>query len=430
MNILSAIYRFLSGYAFAVLLIAFLFLLTLLGTLEQMDQSLFEVQKKYFESYFILEHIEPATSPLAKFVGGAIAFFATVMLAGRTRGVTRVVSIALVLTLVGVTMQRGMTVPLPGVALLLGLFFLNLVLGGIVRIRKRGATAGIIVAHVGILYLLVAGLVEWGSSTKGHMSLVEGEESHEYVSFFEWEILVFENGDTTEYVIPGDEFIGLGADGASRTFRHPRLPFQLAIDTVHKNSQVVSSEGSGDVPSAAGVQLRGLPQEKEAEGDVAGCYVTAWAAADRSDAKRGILWGRQRSPFTYSADGKLWLVHMQRRTWPVPFQILLEDFRKEEHPGTTMARSYESDVVMTDGGATEKITISMNNPLRHRGYTLFQSSYGETTNGRPYSQFSVVRNPADAWPLYACYVIAAGLLLHFVRKLLLFVRNASARNAA
>jgi hypothetical protein len=72
----------------------------------------------------------------------------------------------------------------------------------------------------------------------------------------------------------------------------------------------------------------------------------------------------------------------------------------------------------------------MNQPLRHEGFTLYQSSWGPS-NARPgdplFSTFSVVRNPADQWPLYSCLTIAAGLLLHFVRKLLGYLRSENRR---
>jgi hypothetical protein len=33
-----------------------------------------------------------------------------------------------------------------------------------------------------------------------------------------------------------------------------------------------------------------------------------------------------------------------------------------------------------------------------------------------------VRNPADQYPLYACIVIATGMILHFGRKLTRYIR--------
>ena len=65
----------------------------------------------------------------------------------------------------------------------------------------------------------------------------------------------------------------------------------------------------------------------------------------------------------------------------------------------------------------------MNEPLRHEGYTLYQSSWGKTKTGAVYSDFSVVRNPSDRIPRYACYVIGAGLLVHFGMKIGRHIQN-------
>jgi hypothetical protein len=76
------------------------------------------------------------------------------------------------------------------------------------------------------------------------------------------------------------------------------------------------------------------------------------------------------------------------------------------------------------------VRISMNQPLRDGGLVLYQASWGPS-NARPgdplFSTFAVVRNPADRLPLVACIVIAAGLLVHFGRKLALHLRAEASR---
>jgi hypothetical protein len=77
-------------------------------------------------------------------------------------------------------------------------------------------------------------------------------------------------------------------------------------------------------------------------------------------------------------------------------------------------------VSKVEGSVATRIHITMNEPLRHRGYTLYQSGYGPQRPDEPptpYSVFSVVRNPADRVPWFACGVIFLGMLVHFVMKL-------------
>jgi ABC-type transport system involved in cytochrome c biogenesis permease subunit len=60
----------------------------------------------------------------------------------------------------------------------------------------------------------------------------------------------------------------------------------------------------------------------------------------------------------------------------LPFRVTLLDFESQTYPGSRMPATYESRVRVDDAEqGTFEETISMNRPLHHRGYTLFQSSY-------------------------------------------------------
>ena len=79
-------------------------------------------------------------------------------------------------------------------------------------------------------------------------------------------------------------------------------------------------------------------------------------------------------------------------TVALPFEVTLLDFRSDHYPGTRMAATYQSLVRIEDPerGVFEHL-ISMNQPLHHRGYVFFQSSFVE---GRPMmSILSVARAP-------------------------------------
>jgi hypothetical protein len=168
-----------------------------------------------------------------------------------------------------------------------------------------------------------------------------------------------------------------------------------------------------------GFQLQPAPPEKEAERNVAGLVVALAAGGQRAE---GLLWGLQQQPLVLEAGGAAWALDLRKRRWELPFTITLDQFRHEMHPRTRMAALFESNVTkLEQGEPPERFLISMNEPLRHAGYTMYQASWGPANAGpgEPlFSTFAVVRNPADQFPLYACLVIAAGLLGHFGSKLL------------
>ncbi|MBU0719220.1 MAG: cytochrome c biogenesis protein ResB, partial [Planctomycetes bacterium] len=82
---------------------------------------------------------------------------------------------------------------------------------------------------------------------------------------------------------------------------------------------------------------------------------------------------------------------------PLGFTLELRKFRIGKYPGETRPRSFESHVTVTDPTtAREQSTvISMNNPSKFGGYSLFQSSYRRAGMGSPetLSILSVARDP-------------------------------------
>jgi hypothetical protein len=378
-RILQKAFDALSSYWLSITVLSFLLLLTVLGTLEQTRSSLYEVQARYFESVFVVHQIGPVP------------------------------------------------VPLPGVYLLLVLLVVNLVCGGIVRIRKDRTTWGVLVAHVGILAMMVGAAVEYSCSQKGHATIAEGDETAEFQSYYDWEIAVAEVGDpgpTTEFVVPGEKFMRL-APGATATFFAEALPFELDVRDVLANCAPRRDDGP------LGAALVPMPRDKEAERDAAGVSVTVRPKSG-APATPGLLWSRERLPMSVVVDGRRFTIGLSHRRWPMPFAVRLDDFRREMHPGMSMAKAFESDVTKLEDGVPEKVKISMNQPLRRRGYTLFQSGFIEPSaggGGKWWSTFSVVKNPADDVPLWSCIVITAGLLLHFSQKLVRHVRTQSWRRA-
>jgi cytochrome c biogenesis protein ResB len=329
-------------------------------------------------------------------------------------------------------------VPLPGVYLLLVVLSVNLVAGGILRIRKDLTTMGVLVAHTGVLVMFAGALIESTYSQKGHTTMAEGTDVAEFESYYDWEIAVAkaaETGPVTEFVIPGERFMGLAA-GELSVFNSPEIPFDVVVHDVLANCEPMPAAsarpmwGKDGRPLAVGLPVDGMAlvedvRNKEAEADTAGVYVTVRTASGALF--QGILWARERFPMSVDADGSRWTIGLSHRRWKLPFTVHLDQFHRELHPGTGMAKAFESDVTKIQNGVPQKVKISMNAPLRQDGCTLFQSGFMEPgtpgAGGRWWSIFSVVRNPADRVPLFACIVITVGLLLHFSQKLVRHVRT-------
>lgn len=372
-RVTKAVFAGLSSYLLAIILLLYMGLLTYKGTLDQAHMSLHAVQNRYFSSLFF-----------------EASFFGLVPLY------------------------------LPGAFLVLALLSVNLICGGLIRIRKRVASAGVIVVHIGILWMLSAGLVEYMFADRGYLTLYEQEQDDEFIDFYEWDMVVgelLEEGRIREHVIPGEQFKHL-SPGSKVTFRSQQLPFHLVVLRYFPNATPATSHGDVGV---RGFYLRPLPLEQKAENNVAGAHVQIVDDAT-GEQQPALLWGgsSRRLPMTFRAAGKDWMLSLRHSSYALPFTIRLNKFTKLDHPGITTPSKFSSNVTKIEDGARQDVTISMNKPLRRKGYTVFQTSWGpqEVPNPRRlFSQFEVVSNPADQWPLWSCLVILLGLVFHFGLKL-------------
>jgi hypothetical protein len=378
------VYDILAGFHLATATLLLLLVLTWLATLEQIDAGLYPTLTKYFswKSPYLIPELNGKTVPII----------------------------------------------LPGGYYVSALLLVNMTLGGIIRIRKGWRQAGNLISHFGIIFMLLGGGVAHHFSERGNMAIYEGETSdvaedyHEYVV----EVAEAKEGGAEEiHVIRGRFLEGLKA-GKPREFRFPDVPFSLEISGYLGNcqpeSKLINAPRNRELV-ADGYYLREMDSYVETERNVAGCYARV-VKADGSKSDPFILWGGQFHPFTVNVDGKNFTIDMRKRLWPMPFEVKLDKFTADFHPGTLRPAKFISDVRRVENNGESKVTISMNEPLRHGGLTFFQTSYGPQQPGgglipgaEIYSVFEIVRNPADHWPEYSLYVVAFGMLVTFLTKL-------------
>ena len=385
--------RLFSSLGFTVVLLLFLALLTFLGTLEQTEYGLYDVQKKFFESAFLVHDI------------------------------------------------GFLKVPLPGAGLVQLLLFLNILVGGIVRMRWSWKRAGILVTHFGIAFLLFSGFWKLYFAEEGHVTLYENESASHYQSYYLWEISVsreLEDGKYLEYVIPHEEFVDATGPEPVTLF-HEELPFDLDVSHFMRNGIPEGFTGgmAPGVPVVDGVYFHEEVPEKDTENNRAGLYadVVVKSSGERIP---GLLWGfdfhkatrRQSANWAVDIDGQEWLIDLRRTRYPMPWTLTLDTFTKKEHARTTMPSEFSSDVSVASAADARKIKIEMNEPLRDEGLVVYQSGWGPQT-AEPgeslFSTLSVVRNRADHWPEYSCWIIAVGLLIHFIWMLFRYVSSELAK---
>jgi len=388
------VFAWFASFKLACVLFIKLFLLTWLGTLEQVEIGLYPVIEKYFsfESWYVIPRYNGKIVPL----------------------------------------------PLLGGYWVCALMFLNILAGGVLRIRKDWRHFGVIMSHVGILLLLAGGMVTHHFSTRGMLMIWEGDtESVARDPLLQSiEVTELEAGGKKPKLVHlvGNEYLDDLDPEDHRLLKMKNLPFDIEVAGYFKNSKALSAaidKPKRGQPVVEGYFLRPFAEEKQAEVNIPGCYIRL-VSKEGEKGDPHILWN-SRSVFvdpdklTVSWEGKDYLIELCKKAWVLPFEVKLADFRAEFYPGTNSPKSFESDVVRLDETGQKPTLIKMNEPLRYKGFTLFQTNYGPQ-EGKPekmYSVFEVVKNPSDQWPLYALLVSGIGLLIHFVMSLVRYLMRQS-----
>jgi hypothetical protein len=385
------LWKLLSGFGLATILLVLLGILTWLATLEQVEHGLLATLDKYFHwrSWWVLAELWVLPQ-----------YF-----------------------------DRPLRIPLPGGYWVCALLLVNMVCGGLIRARKGWKTAGVLLSHFGIIFMIAAGGVAQLYEERGVMMLVEGDQANYAISLTEPTIEVMEivdgnvNGDIS---VARQKDLGGMAQSDTRLVKYPGRPFNLEIGGWLTNA-VVHPGGEGSrFPTVDGWTLEEKKPEKEGELNGPACYaVPVFEDGTKGDpfilavpnGRSGI---GDYPPVTLETGGKKFAVRMVKQTIPVPFTVKLKDAESEYYPNSNRPKSFHSDILRIDGeDEPVGLRIEMNEPMRAGGFTFFQRTMGggpQMQQGPEFSGFEVVSNPADKWPEYSLYVVTLGLLIHFVMK--------------
>ncbi len=382
---MKKILHFLGSYKLSVVILFLLMLIVFFGTLAQTEHGIYEIQKKYFESVFVIHWI-----------------------------------------------GNYLPLPLPGGGLLMVLLLINLFIGGILLAPKSFKRPGMLIAHGGVILLILGGF--WGEiwGDYGQISLFEGETKNTFEDTRNWEIYIWKldkekRTPSEEWVIPQEKFARV--HGAIRqSFFSQELPFEITLMRFMKNAKPRFTI-PGVEQGIQGVLLEPAQPEREEELNLAGIYVEISA---KEQHHLGMLWGGERQPWVFEIRNDLYSMGLRHKRMELPFSVKLEKFVKEFYPRTNKPRFFASEVVYSTGTWEQRTVIRMNEPLRFQGFTLYQASWGTATNNPSepiFSVLAVTRNPAEQVPLYSCIIISLGLILHFLQKLSRFLKNSKGAQA-
>jgi len=356
----NPVIKALASIKITVVCLALLFILTLWGTIDQVQNGLYLAQARFFNSW--------------------------------------------VFTFWGF-------VPFPGARLVLWVFFVNLVCAALIRLVYRWSKAGIVITHFGLLLFFVGAFVTFHGVQEANITFLEGEVTNISSAYHNWELSVWtKEGDIKKVVAYDADHLQKG-----QRLDYDKFGLTVTVDSYYRNAEAFGTEVSQTpaiINNSGITMLKSVPLEVEPVRNSPGGIFDI-AGGDQGKIKV-LFYGRELGPFTITKDGKTYFMQLRLKRFPIPFRLKLKDFIMEKHPNTEMARKYQSLVDVISGGASREVLISMNEPLRHKNYTMYQSSYSIDRQGRERSTLAVVKNTGRLLPYIATFVTTLGLAVHLL----------------
>jgi hypothetical protein len=127
------------------------------------------------------------------------------------------------------------------------------------------------------------------------------------------------------------------------------------------------------------------------------------------------LWLPQGEAMLISIGGSDYHLVYGVRTRPLGYQLKLRDFIIEKNPGTQSPASFKSEVTLKDvgRGVNRDLVIQMNEPLKHRGFKVYQSGYQQEPGQPEISIFSVAKDPGNGLKYLGTIVMVSGIMMLF-----------------
>lgn len=313
-----------------------------------------------------------------------------------------------------------------------------LLVGCLMLFKKQ---AGNILLHFGVALLMLGQFIFGDRQTEQRLTLMEGQSANQFVNLDQVELVFIRQDDDQRevFAVPASRL--QRAARSNEVIRDEQLPLDIRVLAYYPNSRLQSADeveikadrglgqrvGAVEAPGVGGTS---------SEVNVASAYIEL---LDRSSAEslgkhlvsqyfseqKSLFRGGTRDDEFDDVEEPDLQVGLQFARTPKPFWVHLNEVRRVDYSGTSTPRDYRSFVRIVDPetGEDRREQIWMNNPLRFRGQTYYQSNYEQLADGREVTTLQVVQNSGWLIPYVACSITALGMCVHFGGTLRRFVRR-------
>ncbi len=395
----------LASLRLTVFLFSLSMFLVFCGTLAQMDNGLWAILSGYFRAWL-------AWIPFQVFVRFGQVFFWFPK-----------------------TWHISGSFPFPGGYILGGALLINLIAAHLVRFRVSWKRSGILLTHAGLIILMLGELVTGLFAVEGNMTIETGHSCNfvEHADKVELAFIDGSNPKTDHVIVVPGYLIKANVGGV---ISNEQLPVDIEVNRYMINSSEPRNLSTGEEnPATRGTGLEaiidetkpGVAVDPNQKRDVASTYVTFHKKGSGESLGTYLLSVWLSPPFwlkpqTLTVGDKEYQVFLRFQREYTPFTLYLEEFHHDLYPGTDIPKNYSSKIRLLDPEQHEdrEVLIYMNNPLRYRGATFYQSSFLGGDSG---TVLQVVRNPGWVMPYVSCTMVALGMVIHFGINLLSFLQR-------
>ncbi|MEX2026829.1 MAG: cytochrome c biogenesis protein ResB, partial [Pirellulaceae bacterium] len=324
--------------------------------------------------------------------------------------------------------------------------------------------AGIVLLHAGVVLMMVNELVVARYAIEWQMTLEEGEAANFARDIRTTELAIIDRSqpDADQVTVVPRDLLVKNAEINNLTTavdwtpvpikdkpgKDALLPFDVAVLKHYRNHNVRRAQPGEKVLATAGAGTQFVAEaarsskgtDSNSEVDIGAIYAKLTEKKTGRDlgtylisqlGEEGIGVNPDKFRETVAVGGKKYeLVFRFARDYK-PYTVKLIDVRKDDYLGSDTPKNYSSDVRLVDPETNidNKIHIKMNDPLRYRGDTFYQSNYARQPNGSEVTTLAVVSNVGWMIPYLACMIVATGMIFQFGLALDRFLNRRSQEEA-
>ena len=338
-------------------------------------------------------------------------------------------------------------IPFFGGKTLVLLLLVNLLAAHTVRFKINWKRSGILLIHFSLVVLLVSELITGYWAREQQVQLVNGQTSSFAYDIRKPELAVVDQSapDHDQVTVIGGSLLKTGA-----VIDSPKLPFQVRIDSYYRNSDVLGPmqaekaklQARATAGENAALVLQDLPPAPGTDSekvDMPAAYVTL--EADGKNLGTYLLSTDLLNPQHVTVNGRTYAIALRFERVYKPYTLTLLHFAHDKYLGSDEPKNFSSRVRLVDPShhVDREVLIWMNHPLRYAGDTIYQQGFGKHDE---FTTLQVASSPTSSWAarlaslpvvgswfsymslqLLACFIGAAGLMIHFGMHLAGFLRR-------